>query len=82
MTPLTKTVRRRSEEYFRDRSKMRRIIVSIHPGGFIGLRLEKCRKEETLSISAAYRMAVSARVSFERMEKAKKKSKLVRRGKL
>jgi hypothetical protein len=54
MTPLKKSVTRRSEELYRDRSIYRRIVVTLYPSGFIGLRLEKCRHEETLSIRAAY----------------------------
>jgi hypothetical protein len=54
MTPLKKAVTRRSEELMRDRSKFRRIVVTLHPAGFIGLRLEKCRHEETLSIPRSF----------------------------
>lgn len=83
-TQLNKKVTRRSNELKRDRSKMRRIIVSIHPAGFVGLRLEKCRTEETISISALYDIAVKSRVFKERMEKAKAKGGkfLVRRGRI
>jgi hypothetical protein len=45
MTPLKKAVTRRSHELYRDGSKFRRIIVTLHPAGFIGFRLEKCRQE-------------------------------------
>lgn len=82
MTPLKKAVTRRSEELYRDRSKYRRIVVSLHPAGFIGLRLEKCRKLETISLRAAYECAVAARVRFERMEKAKGKKHLAHRGRV
>jgi hypothetical protein len=73
MTPLTRKVTRRSYETYRDRSKLRRIVVTLYPTGFIGLRLEKTRQEETPSLSAAYEMAVRARVAFERSRKAKRK---------
>src|SRR6267378_2064060 len=46
MTPLKKALTRRSEELYRDRSKFRRIVVTLYPAGFIGLRLEKCRRQE------------------------------------
>lgn len=72
-TELTKPVRRRSNEYRRDRSKMRRIIVAIYPGGYIGLRLEKTRREETIPILAAYDVAVKMRVAGERAERARAK---------
>ena len=52
MTPLEKPVTRRSDEFYRDGSKFRRIVVTLHPAGFIGLRLEKCRYEETISSAA------------------------------
>lgn len=32
--------------------------ITLYPAGFIGLRLEKCRHEETLSLRAAYETAV------------------------
>jgi hypothetical protein len=73
MTPLTRKVTRRSSETYRDRSKLRRIVVTLYPAGVIGLRLEKTRHEETLSLTAAYEMAVRARVAFERTQKAKRK---------
>lgn len=82
MTPLKKSVTRRSEELYRDRSRYRRIVVTLHPAGFIGLRLEKCRREETLSLRAAYETAVRTRVMRERAERHKNKACLVRRGRL
>ena len=33
MTPLKKAVTRRSEELYRDRSKFRRIVVTLYPAG-------------------------------------------------
>ena len=40
MTPLTRKVTRRSSETYRDRSRMRRIVITLYPTGVIGLRLE------------------------------------------
>jgi hypothetical protein len=80
MTPLKKAVTRRSEELMRDRSKFRRIVVTLHPAGFIGLRLEKCRHEETLSIRAAFETAVQTRVMRERAERRKDKPCFAKRG--
>jgi hypothetical protein len=71
MTPLKKAVTRRSEELMRDRSKFRRIVVTLHRAGFIGLRLEKCRHEETLSLRAAHETAVQTRVMRERADRRK-----------
>jgi hypothetical protein len=62
-------VTRRSDELYRDRSKFRRIVVTLHPAGFIGLRLEKCRHEETLSIRGAYETAVQTRVMRKQAER-------------
>jgi hypothetical protein len=81
-TPLKKAVTRRSEELMRDRSKFRRIVVTLYPAGFIGLRLEKCRREETLSLRAAYETAVKTRVLRERAERHKGQRCLARRGRL
>jgi hypothetical protein len=82
MTPLKKAVTRRSEELMRDRSKFRRIIVTLYPAGFIGLRLEKCRRQETFSMRGAYEAAVQTRVMRERAERQKGKKCLVKRGRL
>jgi hypothetical protein len=75
MTPLSRKVTRRSEETYRDRSKRRRIVVTLYPTGIIGLRLERTRQEETLPLIHAYETAVRARVAFERAQKAKKKGR-------
>jgi hypothetical protein len=64
-----KAVTRRSEERYRDRSKHRRIVVTLYPAGFIGLRLEKCRHEETPSIRGAYATAVQTRVMRTQAER-------------
>ena len=82
MTPLKKAVTRRSEEVYRDRSKFHRIVVTLYPAGYIGLRLEKCRHEETLSIRAAYETAVQTRVMRKRTERRKSKPCLAKRGRL
>ncbi len=82
MTPLKRAVRRRSEEVYRDRSKDRRIVVTLYPAGYIGLRLEKCRYEETLSIRAAYETAVKARVMRKQAERHKSKPYLVSRSRI
>lgn len=82
MTPLKNAVTRRSEELYRDRSRYRRIVVTLYPAGYIGLRLEKCRHEETLSIRAAYETAVQTRVMRQRTERHKEKPCLAKRGRL
>jgi hypothetical protein len=82
MTPLKRPVTRRSDELYRDRSKFRRIVVTLHPAGYIGLRLEKCRREETLSLRAAYETAVQTRVMRQRTESRKGKPCLASRRRL
>ena len=73
MTPLTRKVVRRSAETYRDRSRMRRIVITLYPSGVIGLRLERTRQEELLPLQTAYETAVRARVAFERARKSKRK---------
>ncbi len=70
-TQLTKPVKRKSNEVRRDRGKYRAIIITIYPAGFIGLRLEGTRTEETIPIEAAYERAVKMRLAFEKTEKEK-----------
>jgi hypothetical protein len=82
MTPLRKPVKRRSEEFVRDRSTYRRLVVTLYPAGFIGLRLEKCRYEETLSLRAAYETAVKTRVMRELAQRRGGKRCLAKRGRL
>ena len=82
MTPLKRLVTRRSDELYRDGSKFRRIVVTLHPAGFIGLRLEKCRHEETISIRGAYETAVQTRVMRAQSERRKSKKSRVRRSRL
>jgi hypothetical protein len=73
MTPLHRKVTRRSAETYFECSKLRRIIVTLYPAGHIGLRLEKTRREETLSMRLAYETAVRARVALERSLKARRR---------
>lgn len=78
MTDLKKKVSRRDDgAIVRDRGKLRRLIVTLYPGGTIGLRPEKTRKEEIISFAGVYHAAVKARVMKEQAEKreAAKKAK-------
>jgi uncharacterized protein YcfJ len=85
MTDLKKKVTRRDDvSLVRDRGKLRRVIVTLYPGGTIGFRLEKTRKEEIITVAGAYHQAVKARVMKEQAEKrtakaAKKKAATERR---
>ena len=69
MTRLTKPVTRRTENTIRDRGKRRELVITLYPGGVIGLRPSKTRHEEILTVEAAYDLAVKQRVTRERAEK-------------
>lgn len=87
MTELKKKVVRRDDASFiRDRGKLRRVVITLYPGGTIGLRPEKTRQEELISVAGAYHAAVKARVMKEQAEKrtakaAKKKGAKAKRAK-
>ena len=66
MTPIRKTVRRRTVGTHQGR----RIIVSLHPGDVLGFREERTRREYTLLIASAYIYAVRLEVERRRREKA------------
>ena len=51
------------------RPRSRRIVVTVYPAGMLGLRPERCRREELLDIGAAYCIAVKTRVLAERKRK-------------
>jgi hypothetical protein len=69
MTMLTKPVKRQTETLVRDGAKRRNLVVTLYPGGVIGLRPSKTRREELLTLEAAYALAVRQRVAKERAEK-------------
>jgi hypothetical protein len=75
-------VTRRSEELYRDGLKFRRIVVTLYPAGFIGLRLEKCRHEEALWLRATFETAVQTRVMRKQAERRKGKPCLAKRSRL
>lgn len=72
-TTLTKPVKRRTNDgtTIRDRSKWRKLVVTLYPSGTIGLRLEGTRTEEVLPLDAVYSLAVKARVMRTKMEKVR-----------
>ena len=80
-TKLTKAVRRVSlNDQVRDRSKYRPLIVTIYPGspkdgGYIGIRMQGTRREETILLDTVYYQAIRGRVFREKMEKAKTKKR-------
>lgn len=83
-TLLKKSVRRESDCCVTHGRKQRPLIVAIHPGDVIGLRLKGCRKEELIAVRLAYTLAIRLRVQKEREEKRKAKGGkyLADRGKL
>ena len=79
MTDLHKPIKRRTDATVRDGGKARRIVVTLYPGNTIGLRQEKTRREELISIEAAYSLAVKMRVAKEQAEKRKGGKRTMRR---
>lgn len=80
MTRLKRPVRRQLENTVRDGSKTRELVLTLYPGGVIGLRPSKTRREELLTAEAAWSLAVKQRVAKERAEKkARKQQKKARK---
>lgn len=73
MTKLSKPVSRMSEAVVRDSGKLKRLVITIYPNDTIGLRPEKTRREETVTLGAVYSLAVKQRVNAERIGKREQK---------
>lgn len=73
MTKLSKPVSRMSEATVRDSGKLKRLVITIYPNDTVGLRPEKTRREETVTLGAVYSLAVKQRVNAERIENRRKK---------
>ena len=73
MTALTKPITRRTDNEIRDGSKRRPLVITLYTGGIIGLRPSKTRREELLTVEAAYDLAIKQRVARERAEKKGKR---------
>lgn len=71
---LTKPVRRVTNETVRDGSKFRALVVSIYPAGFIGLRPQGTRREETIPTEAVFERAIKMRLAREAQERMQKKA--------
>ncbi len=69
MTDLKKRVSRRTIGLHRGR----KIMVSLEPGDLLGLRQERCRQTEYVSLAACFDMAVRQRVYAEKLAKKKLK---------
>ena len=73
MTALTRAISRRSESTVRDRGHAKRLVVTLYPSGMLGLRPERSRREETITLEACYALAIRQRVASERREKKARK---------
>lgn len=69
MTPLNKSVTRKSGATVRDGSRQRELVVTLYPGGTLGLRPAATRREECISLSEIYALAVRRRVHAMLAEK-------------
>ena len=74
-TALSRKVKRRTEAPHRGR----RLVVTLYPGDMIGLRQERRRTEEIISLAGVYDFAVKARVAGELWKRAQER-KARRRG--
>jgi len=75
MTDLRKPVRRRTDATVRDCGKVRRPVVTLYPGDVIGVRPEKTRREEIVSLESVYGLGVKQRLAKERAERQQTKAK-------
>lgn len=76
MTPLTKSVIRRTDNRIQWPGGSKRLVVTLYPNGLIGLRPEKTRREEVIPVTHCYSIALKSRLLREREEKqAKRKAK-------
>jgi hypothetical protein len=72
MTDLNRPIRRRTASTCRERGRLRRIVATLYPSGVLGLRPERCRREETITLESCYSIAVKQRVAAERAARRKK----------
>ena len=73
MTHLQKPVRRTTDSTVRDCGKVRALVVTLYPNGTIGLRPQKTRREEIVTLDSVYSLAVKQRVAKERTERLKRR---------
>jgi len=80
MTAITRPVRRSVDNV----DRWRGAILTLYPGGAIGIRLKRFRKEYFTNTAALYRMCVRADIDQRAAEKRKAKGTkvLVRRGRV
>jgi hypothetical protein len=82
MTELKKPVRRSVSGVERGRDVILTLYPSgaLYPGGVLGFRIKRQKREWTLPVASAYRMAVQREFDLAQAEKSKGKKRLVRRG--
>jgi hypothetical protein len=78
MTEVRKPIRRSVGGVERGRD----VIVTLYPGGVFGFRIKRHKREWTLPVVSAYRMAVQRELAQEQAEKRKGRKTLVRRGRI
>jgi len=69
MTPITKTVKRRTIGQHRGR----RVVISLEPGDLIGFRAERTRRTFYVTAAACFDLAVRQQVLADRAAKRKGK---------
>ena len=74
MTAVRRPVRRSVENIDRGRDA----ILTIYPGGALGIRLKRHRREWFTNVAAVYRLAVMRALEQERAEKRKANGRKVR----
>jgi len=78
MTPLRTPISRKTPIQMDNRRELRdrdQIVVTLYPGGIIGFRALRCRKEHTLPLSKAYLLAVEQTVREEKRARAEAKKR-------
>jgi hypothetical protein len=78
MTEVRKPIRRSVGGVERGRD----VILTWYPNGVLGFRIKRHKKEWTLPVVSAYRLAVQREMDVEQAAKRKGKKRLVRRGRI
>jgi len=71
-TRLTKPVRRDAGDIGLRGGDAGDYIVSLYPGGLLGLRRKRCKKELHIGLGACYRLACEVAAEFERAKGRKR----------
>jgi hypothetical protein len=73
MTDLLKPVSRRSHGTIFEKSKERRVIVTLIPPNVLTFRLERTKGEYALTAEKCFQLAVEASVQADKRRKAEEK---------